>query len=108
MVSSSSSSLRSGGGMSSGRISFCARTRSGGDAVRADIDDLAQRGIEAGHGLQWQAVDQVDADRLELRIAGSLDQLAGLLFGLDAVDGDLHLLVEVLHTEAQTVEAQLA
>ncbi len=79
-----------------------------GDAVRADVDDLAQRGIEAGDGLQGQAVDQVDADRLEAGITGGLDQFAGLLFGLDAVDCDLHLLVEVLHTEAQAVEAELA
>ena len=84
------------------RIAVC------GDAVRANIDDLVQCGVEAGDRLQRQAIDQVDADGLELRVAGSLNQLAGLFFGLDAVDGDLHLLIEILHTEAQAVEAQLA
>ncbi len=79
-----------------------------GDAVRTNVDDLVQRGVEAGDRLQRQAVDQVDADGLELCVAGGLDQLAGLLLGLDAIDGDLHLLVEILHAEAQAVEAQLA
>ncbi len=58
--------------------------------------------------MQRQAVDQVDADRLEFGRSRRLHQFAGLLLGLDAIDSDLHLLVEILHAETQAVEAQLA
>ena len=84
------------------------RVAVGSDAVRAHVDDLAQGDIEALDGLQRQAVDQVDTDRLELRFAGGLDQLASLLLALQPVDRGLHRLVEVLHAEAQAIEAQCA
>ena len=77
----------------------------GGDAIGAQGDDLAEGGVEAGHGLQRQAVDQVHGDRLELRLAGRLHQVEDLLLALHAVDRFLHLLVEILHAEAQAVEA---
>ncbi len=77
----------------------------GGDAVRAQGDDLAQRGVETLHRLQRQAVDQVHRHRLETRLAGRLYQVEDLLLALHAVDRLLHLLVEILHAETQAVEA---
>ena len=79
-----------------------------GDAVRAQGDDLAQGHVEAGHGLQRQAVDQVDTHRLELGRTGGGDQGVDLLLALLAIDCGLHVRVEVLHAEAQAVETELA
>jgi len=55
-----------------------------------------------------QTVDKVDADRLEVRLARRRDQRINLLFTLLAIDRCLHVGIEILHTEAQAIEAQLA
>ena len=79
----------------------------GGDAVRTQGDDLVEGGIEAGHRLQRQAVDQVDAHRFEARLPGGVHQGDDILLALHAVDRLLHVEVEVLDAEAQAVEAQV-
>src|SRR5690606_26565237 len=63
---------------------------------------------EALDGLQRQPVDEVDAHRAVARLAGRLDELPHLLDALDAVDRELDPRVEVLHAEAQAVEAEPA
>ncbi|MND68386.1 hypothetical protein D3C80_598340 [compost metagenome] len=80
----------------------------GGNTVRAQGDDLAQGDVEALHRLQRQAVDQVDADRFELRLTRRRDQGIDLFFALPAIDRRLHIRIEILHTETQAVEAQAA
>ena len=77
-------------------------------AVGLQADDLLHGAGEAFRGLLGQAVDQVEVDRAELQGPCGLDQRAGLLQALQAVDRALHGRVEVLHTQADTVEAQFA
>ena len=78
----------------------------GGDAVGPQGDDLAQGGVEAGHRLQRQAIDQVNADRLEPRIPGSAHQLDHLGLALNTIDRLLNPGVEVLDAKTQAIEAQ--
>ncbi|MNI95982.1 hypothetical protein D3C73_1543510 [compost metagenome] len=80
----------------------------GGNTVRAQGDDLAQGDVEALHRLQRQTVDQIDADRFELRLTRRRDQGIDLFFALLAIDRRLHIRIEILHTETQAVEAQAA
>ena len=80
----------------------------GGDAIRAQGNDLAQGHVETGHGLQRQAVDQVDTHRLEFGLTGGGDQGVDLLFTLLTIDRRLHIRVEVLHAETQAIETELA
>ncbi|MNN19242.1 hypothetical protein D3C81_1324760 [compost metagenome] len=77
----------------------------GGDAVRAQGDDLAQGGIEAGHGLQRQAVDQIHRHRFEVGLTGRRNQSVDLSLALQTVDRQLYPLIEILYAEAQAVEA---
>ena len=76
------------------------------DAVRPQRADLRDRAGERGRRLAGQTVDQVDIDRLEAERPGLLHQRAHRLVRLHPVDRLLHLGVEVLHAEAQPVEAQ--
>ncbi|MNF71640.1 hypothetical protein D3C84_535960 [compost metagenome] len=78
----------------------------GGDPVGAQCDDLVQGDTEAVHRLQRQAIDQVDADRLEVRLARGSDQPIDLLFALLAIDRRLYRRIEILHAEAQAIETQ--
>jgi len=55
--------------------------------------------------LLGQAVDQVDADRAETGVARGLHDGHRFRFRLDAVDGFLHVGVEILHAQADAVEA---
>jgi hypothetical protein len=59
-------------------------------------------------GLLGQAVDQVDVDRAKLQGARRVDHGAGFFQALQAIDRTLHRRVEVLHADADAVEAQLA
>jgi len=55
-----------------------------------------------------QAVDEVDTDGLEAALACFIHHREGFFLGLDAVDGLLHPLVEILDAQAHAVETQLA
>jgi len=72
-----------------------------GPAATTLVEGLAHR----LQGLLRQAVDQVDAHRAEAGGARGVDHRARLALGLDAVDGALHLGVEVLDAQADAVEA---
>lgn len=79
-----------------------------GDAVGAQFGHLGQGAVERGGGLPRQSVDQVDVDGVKADAARGLYQGKYLLGGLDAVYGLLHVGVEVLHAQADAVEAQIA
>jgi hypothetical protein len=51
-------------------------------------------------------VDEVHVDRFEAALAGRFARAKTCSGGLDAVDGLLYCGIEVLHAEAQAVEAQ--
>ena len=76
------------------------------DAIGAQLLDLLQRMAEGFGRLLGQAVDQVDVDRLEADLARGLHQREHLLGRLHAMDRLLHRRIEVLHAEAQPVEAE--
>ncbi|MNF49977.1 hypothetical protein D3C84_312620 [compost metagenome] len=80
----------------------------GSNPVRAQGNDLGKGDVETLHRLQGQAVNQIDADRLELRLARRRDQRINLRFTLLAIDRRLDVGIEVLHAKAQAIEAQLA
>ncbi len=81
------------------------------------VEDRQAIGLQADHFLNGagepfgrlarQSVDQVQVHRAELQGASRLDQGPRLLQALQAVDGALHGRVQVLHAEADTIEAQL-
>ena len=77
------------------------------DAVRPCGDHRLQRARETLDGLPGQPVDQVHVDRLEAVGAAGLDDGEGFLHALDAIDGTLHLRIEVLDAEAGAVEADV-
>ena len=56
-----------------------------------------QRTPESLQRLVRQAIDEIDVDRAESRFAACFDNAECLLDALEAVDGLLHLRVEVLH-----------
>ncbi len=76
------------------------------DPVRAQRSHLLDGARQRIRRLQRQAVDQVGVDRFEADLARGLHQLRNLLVRLDAMHGLLDERVEVLHAEAQTVEAE--
>jgi len=78
------------------------------EPVRLQVDDRLHSPAEACRRLQWQAVNQVDAQRMVLQRAGRLDDGAGLLQGLHAIYGALDIRVQILHADADAVEAQFA
>ncbi|MNX08590.1 hypothetical protein D3C86_382930 [compost metagenome] len=76
------------------------------DAVGPQFADLRERALERGVVLARQAVDQIDVDRFETQRARRVHEREDLRRRLDAVHGLLHGGVEVLHAEAQAVEAE--
>jgi hypothetical protein len=64
--------------------------------------------IEGAHRLHWQAVDKVDAQRMKPLGARRIDDCPRLFGGLDAVDRDLHVRVQILHAQAYAVEPEPA
>ena len=78
------------------------------DAVGAQGADLLDGAGKRSRGLQRQAEDQVGIDRDEAERARMLDQRPHHRFALLAVHGLLHRGVEILHAEADAVEAELA
>ena len=54
-----------------------------------------------------RVVDQVERDRAETVATGRAEQRFDLLEALHAIDGALHLRIEILNAEAQTVETEI-
>ena len=75
--------------------------------VRAELGHQVEARAKGRLGLQRQAVDEIEVDAVgEADAAGALHQRLRLLEGLAATDRRLHLGGEVLHAEAQAVEAE--
>lgn len=77
-------------------------------AVGGEVDYGGYGGFKARAGLQGQAVDEVAGDGVVAVVAGACDHVADVFKGLDAVDGTLHVGVDVLYAEADAVEAHVA
>ena len=56
--------------------------------------------------MQRQAIDQINADRLEATGAGGIDHQPGFFLALDAVDRLLHFRLKILHPYRHAVKAQ--
>ena len=78
------------------------------NSIRAGLNDPGERRIEARHGLERQAVNQVKANRFERGIPSRFDDAQGLRFGLNTVDRPLYCRVKILHPQAEPVETQRA
>src|SRR6476659_11075040 len=78
------------------------------DPIRSTFDDARERAVKADYVLLRQAIDQVDVDRPEAQPPRLRNGIAGLPLVLNSMDRSLHLGIEVLNTEAQPIEAQLA
>jgi hypothetical protein len=78
------------------------------EAVGMRRDDRIQRPRESFQGLMRQPIDEIDVDRAEARRAARLDDAERLLHTLNAIDGLLHLGVEVLYAEARAVESEVS
>src|SRR5205085_2866108 len=79
-----------------------------GNAVWRDIDHFIDRVSETFNRLVRQAVDQIEIYASKIEFASPFDGLPRDLFRLNAVDGCLHLGIEILHTEACTVKPYLS
>ncbi len=60
------------------------------------------------NGLLGQAVHQIDIDPVDAEIVQRVDRLLDRVEGLDAAGRLLHMLAEVLHTEASAIDADIA
>src|SRR5690349_16718505 len=78
------------------------------DPIRSTFDDARERAVKADYVLFRQAINQIDVDRPEAQLPGSSNGIASLALVLNSMDRSLHLGIEVLDTEAQSIEAQLA
>ena len=76
-----------------------------GNAIRPWGDHSAQRTSKSLRGLMRQTIDQIHVDRLT-PLSRRLDQAQGLFDTLHPVHGLLHVGVEILHAEADPVEAE--
>ena len=74
-------------------------------AVRTHRHHCVQGARESIKCLQGQAVDQVHVDRAHALLAAGLQHGHGFFHALDAVDGHLHLRIEILHPQTGAVEA---
>ena len=75
------------------------------DPIRARLHHDVQRALEPFACLFRQAIDQVDVDRAHAMVAAGRHDGHRFLDALHAVDGLLHLGIEVLHAEACAIEA---
>ena len=76
------------------------------DSVGAQLGHLCQRAIKRLGGLARQPVNQIHIDRLKAQRTRRFHQRKHLLCGLNAVHRLLNLGIKILHTEAQSIEAQ--
>ncbi len=77
------------------------------EAVRPHSDHLVQRRRERGQVLPRQTVDQVEIDGVKAQFPCLAEDVRHHRHRLDAVDRLLHVRVEVLHSQAHAVEAEL-
>ena len=77
------------------------------DAIRRQTDDLVHGVREGIRSLVRQSVDQIHINAVEAECASRLNEIARYFVRLDAVNGLLYRLVEILnaHTEAIETEA---
>ncbi len=78
-----------------------------GQTVRAGGDNSVERAGKAVDRLQGKTVNEIDIDRLEAVAPGRVHDGKRLFFRLNAVDGFLHIGIEILHAETRAVEAKL-
>ena len=76
--------------------------------IRIHRQHTFDRSIETHHRLVRQAIDQINRYRLEAVGPRVPNHAVGLFFTLHAVDGKLHTLIEILNTDAHTVETEFA
>jgi hypothetical protein len=67
---------------------------------------MARRSGRAASSLPGQAVDEIDVDGAKARVTAIVDHPQSLLHALGPIDRALHVGIEILHTEADAVEAQ--
>ena len=75
-------------------------------SVRPHGDDLVQRSAESLEGLQRQPIDQIEVDRLKAQIASGLIDVLYLFPRLHAIHRHLHVWIEILHPQADTIEPE--
>ena len=78
------------------------------NAIGSEADDLIHGVGERVGGLMGKAIDQIDIDAVKAEFARGKEEVAGHFVGLNAVDGLLHLGLEILNAHAETVESELA
>src|SRR6516165_8772460 len=79
-----------------------------GDAIGGQANDLLDGVREALGGLIRQSVNQVHIDAVEAKLASGGDEVTGGFERLNAMDGLLDILLEILDAHAEAVEAHLA
>ena len=75
-------------------------------AIGAHLQQLLQRAGKGLWRLLWQAVNQVQIDRVKAPRSCRLNQGHHLLHRLNAVNSLLHGRIEILHAKAQPVKSQ--
>src|SRR5215813_9473465 len=76
------------------------------DAIRRQTDDLVHGVRESIRGLVRQPVNQVHIDAVEAECASRLNEVARYFVRLEAVNGLLYRLVEILNAHTEAVEAE--
>src|SRR4029077_4311332 len=77
-------------------------------AIRGQLQNLLDRVGESLRSLKGQAINQVHIDAVEAQLASGKEQIAGQFKRLNAVNGLLHVGMEVLDSHAQAIESQAA
>src|ERR1019366_9624595 len=75
------------------------------DAVGPHAYNLRERVDEFGFVLAGQTIDRVDVQGRDAMIAEGVDDSAGFVNRLDAVNSHLHLRVKVLHPDTDAGQA---
>lgn len=78
------------------------------DAIGRKLNHLLDRAGKRFARLTRQTVDKVHVNRAEPFGSSAFEHFLGHLERLNAVDGFLHVRIEVLHAQAHAVEARLA
>ena len=63
--------------------------------------------FKALFSLMWQAIDQVQVDRLEAGFSRMRHQISDMSRTLHPVDGLLYVVIDILHTNTQALVAQI-
>ena len=78
------------------------------DALGTQYQHFVERGGKRSPRLTRKPIDQIQIDGPEARIAGRFDRLLRYFETLHAVDGFLHVRVEILYADRDTVKAKLS